>query len=81
METEQVKELILSGLPDAHVEVMDTTGTKDHFSALVVAEAFAGKSMVQQHQMVYNTLVNYLTNEIHALQLKTMTQEQWKNNH
>ncbi len=80
METEQVKELILSGLPDAQVEVIDTTGTKDHFSAVVVSEDFIGKSMVQQHQMVYKTLGKYLTNEIHALQLKTMTPEQWKEN-
>jgi len=80
METEQVKELILSGLPDAQVEVIDTTGTKDHFSAVVVSEDFIGKSMVQQHQMVYRTLGKYLTNEIHALQLKTITPEQWKEN-
>ncbi len=80
METEQVKELIISGLPDAQVEVIDTTGTKDHFSAVVVSEDFIGKSMVQQHQMVYKTLGKYLTNEIHALQLKTMTPEQWKEN-
>lgn len=80
METEQVKELIISGLPDSQVEVIDTTGTKDHFSAVVVSEDFIGKSMVQQHQMVYKTLGKYLTNEIHALQLKTMTPEQWKEN-
>jgi len=34
--------------------------------------------MIQQHQQVYKTLGNYLTNEIHALQLKTMTKEQWQ---
>ncbi len=80
METEQVKELIISGLPDAQVEVIDTTVAKDHFSAVVVSEDFIGKSMVQQHQMVYKTLGKYLTNEIHALQLKTITPEQWKEN-
>ncbi len=78
MEPGKVKELILKGLPKAQVEVADTTGTKDHFSAVVISDDFIGKTMIQQHQEVYKTLGNYLTNEIHALQLKTMTKEQWQ---
>ncbi len=77
MEPEKVKELILIGIPDAHVEVIDTTGTKDHFSVIVISNSFVGKSMVQQHQMVYKSLGDYLTKEIHALQLKTMTNGKW----
>ncbi|MFQ6678774.1 MAG: BolA family protein [Fidelibacterota bacterium] len=78
MEPQEIKQLILNGIPDAHVEVIDTTGTKDHFSAVVVSNSFDGLNMVKQHQMVYKTLGGYLTNEIHALQLKTMTSEQWE---
>ena len=78
MEPEKVKELILNGIPDAHVEVIDTTGTKDHFSAIVVSDLFDGLNMVKQHQMVYKSLGSYLTKEIHALQLKTMTSVEWK---
>lgn len=81
MEPDEVKELILASIPNAQVEVLDTTGTKDHFSAIVVSDSFIGKSIVLQHQEVYKALGNHLTNEIHALQLKTMTTEQWlKNN-
>lgn len=78
MEPEQVKELILNGIPDAQVEVIDTTGTKDHFSAIVVSDLFIDLNMVTQHQMVYKSLESYLTKEIHALQLKTMTIAEWK---
>jgi len=78
MEPEKVKQLILNGIPDAHVEVIDTRGTKDHFSVIVVSNSFAGKSIVQQHQDVYKTLGEHITNEIHALQLKTQTKDQMK---
>ncbi len=78
MEPDKVKELILKGLPNAQVEVIDTTGAKDHFSAVVINDDFIGKTIIQQHQEVYKTLGNYLTNEIHALQLKTMTKTQWQ---
>ena len=73
METNKISELISSGLNNAHVEVTDTTGGGDHFSATVISDDFEGLSLVDQHQLVYKTLENYLTNEIHALQLKTMT--------
>ena len=70
---------IRSALPDAvHVEVVDTTGTGDHFEARVVSPSFAGKSMVDQHKAVYAPLQELLaTGELHALALKTYSPEQW----
>lgn len=69
---EQIKARIVAAFPDATVEVKDTTGTGDHFEARVVTLAFKGKSMVQQHQLVYAPLSDWLkTGELHALQLKT----------
>lgn len=74
-----VKSRILEALPGSEVEVRDTTGTGDHFEARVVSPAFAGKSMVQQHQLVYAPLQQWLqTGELHALALKTYSPEQWK---
>ena len=78
METSKVKELITAGLAVSHVEVTDTTGTGDHFSAVVVSDDFINISLVDQHQLVYKTLGNYLTKEIHALQLKTFSKSAWK---
>ncbi len=70
---------ILEALPGSEVEVRDTTGTGDHFEARVVSPAFAGKSMVQQHQLVYAPLQEWLkTGELHALALKTYSPEQWQ---
>ena len=78
METSKVKELITAELAVSHVEVTDTTGTGDHFSAVVVSDDFIELSLVDQHQLVYKTLGNYLTKEIHALQLKTFSKSAWK---
>lgn len=78
MEANKVKELITAGLASSHVEVADTTGTGDHFSAVVVSDDFIELSLVEQHQLVYKTLGNYLTKEIHALQLKTFSKSAWK---
>mgnify|MGYP000297688214 CR=1 FL=1 len=78
MEASKVKELITAGLAVSHVEVEDTTGTGDHFNAVVVSDDFKELSLVDQHQLVYRTLGNYLTNEIHALQLKTYSKSAWE---
>ena len=68
---EAVRQRILSQMPDAKVEVSDLTGTQDHFQATVVTRAFAGKSRVEQHKMVYAALGELMTGPIHALALTT----------
>ena len=71
MKTDEVKKVIESSIPGASVDVEDLTGTGDHFSATVVAPAFDGKSMIEQHQMVYAALGDLMKGPIHALQLNT----------
>ena len=73
MEPEAVKILIENGIPDARIEVVDTTGSKDHFSAVVISSSFEGLSLIEQHQKVYNAIGDHMTKEIHALQLKTFS--------
>lgn len=75
MENEHIRLLIQAGLPGAQVEV---DGDGRHFSAIVVSELFSGKSMVQQHQLVYKSLGGRVGTEIHALSIKTYTPDQWK---
>lgn len=75
MQIDEIKQLIEAGLPGATVEV-DGDGT--HFSAIVVSEEFAGKNMVQQHQLVYKTLGEKMGGEIHALSIQTYTPEEWE---
>ena len=76
MDPDQLKTLIESGIPDAEVNVRDLTGTRDHFGVQVVSPAFAGKSLVEQHQMVYRAVGSELTNAVHALQVHTVVPEE-----
>ncbi len=71
MTPEQIRETIERGLPEARVEVRDLTGTGDHYQAVVGHSDFDGKSLIEQHQMVYGALGASVGAEIHALMLKT----------
>lgn len=74
MQPETIKQLIESGLAGAKAEV---AGDGHHFEAVIVCDAFAGKSMVQQHQLVYQALGDKMKAEIHALSMRTLTPEQY----
>ncbi len=78
MRAEEIEGLIRGGLPVARVRVVDETGTGDHFQATVVSPAFAGKGLVERHQMVYGSLQGAMAGPIHALSLKTYTPEEWE---
>ena len=67
----EIERLIREALPDARVEVKDLAGDGDHYAATIVSAAFAGKSRVEQHQMVYRALKGRMGGELHALALKT----------
>ena len=58
-------------VPGAKVEVRDLTGTSDHYDVTVVSPAFAGKSRIEQHKMVYGALGDSVGKAIHALALRT----------
>ncbi|MFM8278176.1 MAG: BolA/IbaG family iron-sulfur metabolism protein [Cyanobium sp.] len=69
---DEVRQAILRALPDASVEVEDLTGGGDHLQVKVRSTAFAGLSLVRQHQLVYAALRQELASEaIHALALQT----------
>lgn len=75
---DRIKKELAKALPGAQVKVVDTTGTKDHFDALIVWDGFEGKSLVEQHQIVMAPLEEALKEAIHALSIKTFTPEKWK---
>ena len=66
-----IEDMIKAGIPGAKVTIRDLAGDGDHYAAEVVAEAFKGKTRVQQHQMVYSALKGGMGNELHALALQT----------
>lgn len=69
---DDLKALLLS-IPASHVEVKDLTGTSDHFEALIVSDAFEGKSLIERHRLVYLALGDRMKQDVHALSLKTVT--------
>ncbi|MBM3350786.1 MAG: BolA/IbaG family iron-sulfur metabolism protein [Betaproteobacteria bacterium] len=75
LSAQQVEEYIRQGLLCDYIKVHGDDGA--HFEVLVVSPAFVGKSMVQQHQLVYAALGDKMRAEIHALSMKTLTTEAW----
>lgn len=73
MEASEIARLIKEALPDAEVSIEDLRGDGDHYAAKVVSATFAGKSRIQQHQMVYAALKGRMGDELHALALQTST--------
>ena len=71
MSVAEIESMIREAFPDARIEVKDLAGDGNHYSANVVSAAFAGKSRVQQHQMVYGALKGRMGGELHALALTT----------
>ena len=68
---EEIERLLKEGFPDADIEIQDLAGDDNHFSAKIKSSSLKGKSRVQQHQMVYNSLKGKMGNELHALALTT----------
>jgi stress-induced morphogen len=82
MDAAEVERLIEAGIEDAEATVTtprdpDQEYEDAHFAAVVVSQAFAGKSLVQQHQLVYDALEGHMTTDIHALEMKTYTPEEY----
>ncbi len=69
---EELKERIEAGIPGATATV---TGDGHHFNAVVSAAAFAGKSRIAQHRLVYDVFGSELGDRIHALSIQTKTSE------
>ena len=71
-----IASLIRESMPDAAVTVFDRTGTMDHFNIGVTSSAFAGKTLIEQHQMVYRALkAAHSDGRIHAIELTTTVAE------
>ncbi|MEY3527292.1 MAG: hypothetical protein RI997_1401 [Pseudomonadota bacterium] len=71
MNASEIEAMIKAALPDAKIEIKDLAGDGDHYAATVISSAFAGKTRVQQHQMVYAALKGNMGGVLHALALTT----------
>jgi stress-induced morphogen len=71
MAADDIAAMIKAALPDAVVEITDLAGDGDHYAARVTSTAFAGKTRVAQHKLVYEALGGRMGGALHALQLTT----------
>lgn len=75
LSAQQLEAYITQNLACDYIKVLGDDGT--HFEAVVVSPEFVGKSMVQQHQLVYAALGDRMRAEIHALSMRTLTPKTW----
>lgn len=75
MDANEIERRIKAALPDADIEIRDLAGDGDHWAAKVVSESFRGKTRVQQHKMVYDSLQGDMGGALHALALQTNVPE------
>ena len=76
MTSDELQSLIRAGLA---CERCDVEGDGRHWYATIVSDAFAGKRLIQRHQLVYATLGERMkTDEVHALSMKTYTPAEWE---
>ncbi|MDD5181105.1 MAG: BolA/IbaG family iron-sulfur metabolism protein [Gallionellaceae bacterium] len=72
---ESIEHNIKNGMNTTYLSV---DGDGRHFEAVVVSEEFAGKSRIQRHQRVYQTLGDRMRQDVHALSIKTFTPQEWQ---
>jgi BolA protein len=86
--TQSIEQLLRETLDAVHVEVVDDSGRHaghlgaegggGHFRVLVVSPQFIGLSRVEAHRLVYRALVGLMASDIHALEMRTLTPEDWE---
>ena len=72
LKIEEIKSLIKEAIPDAEINIQDLAGDENHYSATIKSKFFNGKSMIDQHKLVYKALKGKMGNELHALALNTI---------
>ena len=71
---EDLEKYIKDSIPDSTIIIEDLRGDGDHYSATVISKSFMGKTKIEQHKRVYDSLQGKMGNELHALMLKTKTE-------
>ena len=71
MDLKEIEKYIKEAIPDALIEIQDLAGDGNHYSATITSAKFSGKTKIEQHKMVYESLKGKMGNELHALAIKT----------
>lgn len=79
MTPDEVRARIESGLSCSEIDVNEFSGGTDHYSVTIVSDDFVGLNSLKRHRKVMGLFKEELnTEEVHALALKTYTEQQWK---
>jgi stress-induced morphogen len=70
---DKLQKILQNSFPNANIELVDLVGDSDHYSVTIIDKIFANKSRVEQHKMVNLALKEILGDELHALQIKTLS--------
>lgn len=80
--SERIAERLRHALQPVELEIVDDShlhaghaGAADgrgHFSVRVVAERFAGLTVVRRHRLVYEAVGDLMTTDIHALSIRAL---------
>ena len=71
IQKEELEKILQKNFPQAKIEIVDLVGDKDHYSLHIVDKVFYGKTRIEQHKLVNNSLKEILGDSLHAMQLKT----------
>ncbi len=77
MPIHELRALLEKGFPGDTIRLDNPQGDGEHYQLLIVSERFQGKSLVEQHQLVYTVLGDAMRSAVHALALKTFSPTQW----
>ncbi len=75
--SQDLQALLQQAFPDANIRITDLTGTQDHYEAAIASDAFEGKSLLQQHRLVYAALGEAMKEKVHAFSFKTYSKAEW----
>ena len=71
MDVKTIENKLLSCFDQAKVSVKDLSGSGDYIQIDIEADEFKDKTTVEQHQMVYKALGEWLKKDIHAVVINT----------
>ena len=78
MDPTAIEQLIRDAIPGCDVRAVDLQGTGDHFEVTVVSPSFEGQSLVARHRVIYAALGDAMSGPIHAMSIKALTPEQYR---
>jgi BolA protein len=83
---QQIQLRLEAAFSPSHLQVKDQShlhaghaGARDgmgHFEATIIADAFAGKSRIERHRLVYAALGSMMQSDIHALKINAYSPDE-----